>query len=280
MSALDIAIAVIMSYFLIRGIFRGLVKEVVGILGLFVAFWAASTYWPSGAEQLKIVLDSPAYRSIISFVVIYIIVYFLIGLMAIFVDKIVKLTITPLCSGLAGGALGVLKGSILCLILLTATNVFVKPEPGQEFYSDSILWPHIEPGCNQVRSWLPETLRRVVTQTGQVLTGELSKPPASATPASSSAQAALYNVPTDFFTLKTLVQAAPERISQVWLEKLSTIKPEEVDQELIRRFITDNRGLFERPSPGTAIPATQTPASAQTPTSSQTAPNWPRPANE
>ena len=49
MSALDIALTVILSYFLIRGVFRGLVKEVVGILGLAVAFWAASVYWLAGA---------------------------------------------------------------------------------------------------------------------------------------------------------------------------------------------------------------------------------------
>ncbi|MDR2455674.1 MAG: CvpA family protein, partial [Deltaproteobacteria bacterium] len=177
MSALDIALTVILSYFLIRGIFRGLVKEVVGILGLFVAFWAASVYWSAGAEQIKVVLDiSPDRRGILSFIIIFAIVYFLVGLMSIFIDKIVKLTITPLCSGLAGGALGVLKGSVLCVILLTATTSFLKPD--NVFYADSVVWPTVSPWCVEVKSWFPESLRTLTAQGEQLLRGQV-RPPAT-----------------------------------------------------------------------------------------------------
>ena len=170
MSALDIALTVILSYFLIRGIFRGLVKEVVGILGLFVAFWAASIYWSAGAEQLKVILDISAdRRGVLSFIIIFSIVYFLVGLMSIFIDKIVKLTITPLCSGLVGGALGVLKGSVLCVILLAAPTIFLKPD--NVFYSDSVIWPNVYPWCVEVKTWFPDSLRKLMGQGEQVLRG-------------------------------------------------------------------------------------------------------------
>jgi membrane protein required for colicin V production len=291
MSALDIALTVILSYFLIRGIFRGLVKEVVGILGLFVAFWAASVYWSAGAEQLKVVLDiSPDRRGVLSFVIIFTIVYFLVGLMSIFVDKIVKLTITPLASGLAGGVLGVLKGSSLCVILLAATTIFLKPD--NVFYTDSVAWPQVSPWCVEVKSWFPDNLRQLMIQGERLLRGEL-KPPAPARTGVPSAtprlQGGLNSVPTDYAGLVALVKANPQRISQAWREKIDSLTPEQVDADFLRRFVQENRSLFSSPAPadgGAVAPGGQPAASLpsavpQTGGGAQPGPStWPTPANE
>ncbi|MDR1545796.1 MAG: CvpA family protein [Deltaproteobacteria bacterium] len=270
MSALDIALSVILSYFFIRGIFRGLVKEIVGILGLFVAFWAASAYWRAGAEQLRPVIDNDIYRSVLSFVIIYLIIYFLIGLMSLFVDKIVKVTITPLCSGLTGGVLGVIKGAALSIVLLTAATAFIKPD--MPFYTESAAWTKIAPLCEQVKTWVPETLRRLMNQRGPVVSGDLrgAQPPAAAVPparpspgrvAPGQGPAGAPAPPTDFASLKALVENFADRVSPAWRERVASLLPEQVDSELLRQFVQDNRALF---------------VSVRT----EPAPAWPRPAQE
>ncbi|MDR1487135.1 MAG: CvpA family protein [Deltaproteobacteria bacterium] len=275
MSALDIALTVILSYFLIRGIFRGLVKEVVGILGLFVAFWAASVYWKAGADQLRPIIESENWRGVLSFVIIYMIIYFLVGLMSIFIDKIVKMTITPLCSGLVGAGLGVLKGTTLCLIILTATTAFL--QPNSPFYAESIAWKSAEPWCEQVKSWIPENLQRLMRQKSQTIVQDLrsTPPPQAPLQAGPTAQplqtpAGQISPPADYQQLLALARSYPQLISQAWLEKIYTLSPESVDADLLRRFVQENRTLFSAQQ--TTPPANQT--------APVEAPTWPSQATE
>jgi membrane protein required for colicin V production len=261
-----------MAYFLIRGIFRGLVKEVVGILGLFVAFWAASAYWLAGAEQLKPVIDSSSYRGVLSFVVIYLIVYFLIGLMSVFVDKIVKITITPLSSGLAGAGLGLLKGAALCIIVLAASTAFLKPD--HTFYTDSWAWPTAKPLCESVKEWMPETLRSLISSS-PILTGIIEpKPttPPKASPAPSLAQSkppqTNLTVPSDFQSLLALINNNQNLINPAWIEKIKTLSVDNFDPALISSFIQEHPNLFlSNPTEGQG-------------TAAQTPPSWPSPASE
>ena len=46
MNGLDIALIVILFFFFLRGIFRGFIKEIMGIVGLVVGFYLAMKYYP------------------------------------------------------------------------------------------------------------------------------------------------------------------------------------------------------------------------------------------
>ncbi|MDR2140676.1 MAG: CvpA family protein [Deltaproteobacteria bacterium] len=259
MSALDIALTVILAYFFIRGVFRGLVKEIVGILGLFVAFWAASSYWSIGSEQLTPLTDNSTFRGVLSFMIIYMVIYFLIGLISIFVDKIVKMTITPFVSGLFGAFLGALKGVILCGIILAATTAFVRPD--QAFYTESTVWPIIQPLTTQVKAWIPTALRQLMSprEASRVLRPE-------------TALTQTVPAPTDFQSLKRILSDHGSLISQGWKEKFSNLTgPETLDPEDLKRFIRDHPNLFA---------VTPIPQPAPRPSPVPPSPSWPSPAQE
>jgi membrane protein required for colicin V production len=217
-----------------------------------VAFWAASVYWKSGADQLRPIIENESWRGVLSFVIIYLIIYFLVGLMSIFVDKIVKMTITPFCSGLAGAGLGVLKGGMLCLIVLTATTAFLMPN--HVFYTESVVWEKISPWCDQVKSWIPENLQRLMGQRNPTLVTDLrsSPPPVRATPQLNQSnqpnqtQTGSIAPPTDYQGLLALARSYPQAISQAWLEKIYSVSPEAVDAEFLRKFVQENRTLFSQ----------------------------------
>jgi membrane protein required for colicin V production len=248
MNALDIALTVVLAYFLLRGLFRGLVKEVVGILGLFIAFWVASTYWQLGAEQLTPITDKASYRGVLSFVIIYLIVYFLVGLISIFVDKIVKLTLTPLVSSIFGATLGLLKGIFLSVIILTAVTAFLFTS--DSFFNNSVAWSYAYPLVEEVKSFLPQKLETYIGERqGEVrgdLTGTLPKdtsrrniprPNLGLTP------------PTDFPSLMTIKREHPLEILPAWMEKLENISPEALDSDTLKGFIKDHPNLFSAPPP-------------------------------
>ncbi|MDR1039470.1 MAG: CvpA family protein [Deltaproteobacteria bacterium] len=249
MNALDIALAVVLSYFLIRGIFRGLVKEVVGILGLLIAFWVASAYWQLGADQLTQLTDRPGYRGVLSFAAIYLVVYFLVGLLSIFVDKIVKLTITPLVSSVFGGALGLIKGAALCAVILTAVMGFLYTK--DDFFTNSKAWAYAGPITEEIKTWIPESVKGFIDDRQHAVTGSLAPrlPAAAASPvrppAAASAPLGL-QAPVDYPTLMDVFRRYPFEVTQAWADKLDSMTPQSVTPEILRDFVRDHPHLFSQ----------------------------------
>ncbi|UQZ90086.1 hypothetical protein C4J81_13085 [Deltaproteobacteria bacterium Smac51] len=267
---LDIAWIVIMGYFFLRGIFRGVVKEVVAVLGLFVAFWVAGVNWPLGAEHLKSIFDVPGQRGISSFIIIFLVVYFLISLISLFVDKIVKLTLSPVISSLLGGVVGFIKGILVCAILLAGAETFLRPS--EKFFTESKLWPYIQPVTNQARAWMPEALRSVLgSKRLSSLVGDLSDSASQTAKAiSESLQPSTPSTPSnvDWSYIQNLLRTNPQAISQAWQDKLRNIPSgEALSPEDLKRFISDHPALFSKST------APSAPAGA-------TAPSWPQPASE
>jgi len=263
--SLDIALMVIMGYFFLRGIFRGVVKEVVTVLGLFVAFWVASIYYPLGAVHLAPIFEMEEHRNVVSFFFVFMVVYFLLSILSIFVDKIVKLTISPVISALLGSVVGLLKGALFCAIVLVVAQFFVKPS--DKFFTNSKLWPFIQPVSNQAQAWMPEAIRMVKSATRSITVGAnpMGDPNSPAL-----APSTLDSV--DWKTIQDLLNSRPEVITPAWRDKLRNMSnPAALTKEDIRRFIEDHRSLFANGQPGAAPPA----APAGT-----TAPTWPQPATE
>ncbi|KXS56878.1 MAG: hypothetical protein AMR96_00390 [Candidatus Adiutrix intracellularis] len=259
---LDIALLVILGYFILRGLFRGVVKEVVAVLGLFVAFWVASVYWPLGELHLKTIFDLPGQRGITSFIIIFVIIYFFISLLSFFVDKIVKMTITPVASSLLGAMVGVIKGTLVCGIILSGVQVFLKDN--EPFFQTSKLWPYLAPVTSQAKAWMPEGLRQALAfavKNAPFIDG--GGPPPTALPASLDV--------VDWKTIRSILQKKPESVTPIWQEKLRNISSgEALNPEDLKRFMTDHPDLFSKPS------APNKPATAPIPA----IPTWPQPATE
>ena len=255
---LDIALLVILGYFLLRGLFRGVVKEVVAVLGLFVAFWVASVYWPLGDQHLRAIFDVPGQRGVTSFILIFAVVYFLISVISIFMDKIVKLTISPVLSSLLGAVVGLIKGILVCSILLLGAETFLKPT--EKFFTTSKIWPYMQPVTNQARGLMPEALRLVMNAKRSLpVIGETRSADDTVAPPPSMAQ-------VDWNTIKNILATRPEAISQAWRDKLRNIPSgEALSPEDLKRFISEHPNLFAT--------APASPAGAA-------APSWPQPAIE
>ena len=265
---LDIALLVILGYFVLRGLFRGVVKEVVAVLGLFVSFWVASVYWPLGEMHLRPIFDMPGQRGISSFIIIFSVVYFLTSIISIFVDKIVRLTISPAASALLGSVAGVIKGVLVCGILMSGAEVFLKPTA--PFFTTSRLWTYLKPVTEQAKIWMPEGLKRA-------LTAKMAHPgvrPTSAAGGQTPAMPAV-SLDADWKTIQEILKNSPEAITQGWRDKLSHLSGgEALSQEELKRFKTDHPALFRSPQP----PPPQAPALA--PPGGSAAPTWPQPATE
>jgi len=260
---LDIALLVILGYFVLRGLFRGVVKEVVAVLGLFVAFWAAGVNWQLAEVHLTPIFDMPGQRGISAFIIIFTVVYFFTSLISIFVDKMVKMTIGPVVSGLLGAVVGAIKGVLVCGILMTGALVFLNSN--EPFFTTSKLWPYLKPVTTQAMSWMPEDLHRA-------LSAKAVAEPRSV-PAGRPAPAVSLDA-VDWKNIRDIIQNTPEAVLPAWREKLQNLSGgQELSPEDLRRFISDHPALFSRAPLPPDQPATAPAPAAPTLT-------WEHPATE
>jgi membrane protein required for colicin V production len=157
MNGLDIALTVVLLFFLLRGIFRGFIKEIIGVIGLAAGFYLASKYYPAMAEHIKPFVQNLAYRQAIGFQVIFLTAFFIISLIGVLIDKLIKLTISAFSNGVFGAVIGLTKGVVLCAVVLMATTAFIRPDA--PLFKSSIAWPYMEGLTGVIREMAPEDLR-------------------------------------------------------------------------------------------------------------------------
>ena len=120
MTPLDWILAGVLLFSLLLGAWRGLVYEVLSVLGWAASFYAAQWFAPQVAVLLPWQSASEPVRYAAAFVLVFIVALFVAGLLAALLKSLVDaIGLRPVDRTL-GAAFGVLRGMIL---LLAATVV-------------------------------------------------------------------------------------------------------------------------------------------------------------
>jgi len=143
MNPLDMAIVTILSYSLIRGIFRGLVKEISSIIGVLAGFYAAYTYYPALAGLLDRWITSAAYGNLTSFMIIFCLVFILISIVGIIIKYLLNIAFLGWADRICGAGFGMIKGVLVAAVILISLTTFLPA--GALLIRNSITAPHITP---------------------------------------------------------------------------------------------------------------------------------------
>ena len=123
MAATDWVLMGVLCFSLLLGAWRGLVYEVLSVLGWVVSFYAAQWFAPQLSELLPIRSASESLRYAVAFVLVFIAVLFVWGLLAFLVKKLVQsIGLRPVDRTL-GAAFGVVRGLILLLAATVVINM-------------------------------------------------------------------------------------------------------------------------------------------------------------
>jgi membrane protein required for colicin V production len=141
MNAFDILVAVILSYSLIRGLFRGLVKELASIIGVLGGFLAAYSLYGVAAGYLSRLVSNPAYRNILAFMVIFCVVVILVNLLAVVIKYVLRIVFLGWLDRLGGVAFGVVKGVLIVSVIFLVLTAFLPK--GTPLIRDSMSAPYI-----------------------------------------------------------------------------------------------------------------------------------------
>lgn len=147
----DIAVLCIVSMFTLRGLLRGFVAEIAGVVAIVGGLWYARRSFTQVAEYLTFIPDI-AWRQIIAYVLVFLAVMIVVGIIARLLRKVLEFSFVSWMDKLAGAATGAFKGLIICSALLILVQAFL---PDAAFVRDAKVIPWLTAIMEQVKSYLP-----------------------------------------------------------------------------------------------------------------------------
>lgn len=141
MNPLDMVIVVIAGYCLIRGLFRGLVKELSSIVGVLGGFYAAYTYYPLLFEPLSQWITSKTYINLLAFLIIFVGVFVAISLLGVLIKLLMDVAYLGWLDRAGGAGFGAIKAILITSVLVLALTTFLPKGAG--IVKNSLLAPHV-----------------------------------------------------------------------------------------------------------------------------------------
>jgi membrane protein required for colicin V production len=154
MNPFDIIIIVILGYCLVRGVFRGLVKEVSSIIGVLGGFYAAFTYYTILTKFLSGLIKETAYLNILSFLIIFCGVLIIVGILGVIIKYLLNIAFLGWVDRIGGVGFGLVKGILIASTLFITLTAFLPK--GSAFLKNSMLAPHV--------SWVSEKMAKVISK--------------------------------------------------------------------------------------------------------------------
>ncbi|MBA4328233.1 MAG: colicin V synthesis protein [Polaromonas sp.] len=123
MAVVDLAFLGVLALSLLIGAWRGLVYEVLSVLGWAASFYLAQWFAPQVALLLPLQSVSEPVRYAAAFVLIFVLAVFAAGLLAVLIKKMVEaIGLRPVDRTL-GAAFGLVRGVILLLAVTVVINM-------------------------------------------------------------------------------------------------------------------------------------------------------------
>ncbi len=142
MGLIDIGILAILVFFLLKGIFRGLLKEVCSLLGLVLGGAFAFTFHLPLAQLLQNSFDLPSRLCVWgAFLAIFLAVVILFAVIGFVLNRFVKIVFLGGFNRLAGALFGLVQGVVILSIILLALHSGVSPQTVRRQVDNSQLAP-------------------------------------------------------------------------------------------------------------------------------------------
>jgi membrane protein required for colicin V production len=162
MNLIDIIILVVICFFAVKGLVRGLVNEAASLAGLIVGGWLAYRYYSLLAAPIKSLLHLPAHLS--SFLA-FIVILLLTGICAHIIGNIITAALRLVMLGslnrLGGVLIGAAEGALLlCMVCSIAASGFMPEQIRQKIRSSEAANLLAMTGDRFLSEWRDSTARK------------------------------------------------------------------------------------------------------------------------
>lgn len=130
MNLLDLGILVLLALIVLRGYYRGLFQELAVLAGIVGGLLAAAHLYLPLAAKLQPLIKSPGYSRGIAFAVILVAVYWLIRVLAYYLQRLLYHLYLDVFDRVLGGFFALLKGALIMgFALMVLNHLFARDAP-------------------------------------------------------------------------------------------------------------------------------------------------------
>jgi membrane protein required for colicin V production len=142
---------------MVRGFFRGLIKEISSIIGVLGGFYAAYTYYMQIAVYFSKWITNDSYRYLICFLIIFCVVFITISIIGIIIKYILNIAFLGWVDRICGAGFGIIKSILIISVLLIAFTAFLPK--GASFVKKSMLAPHVNAVSEKMIKVVPKDMK-------------------------------------------------------------------------------------------------------------------------
>jgi len=157
MNHFDVLILIVFGFCLIRGFFRGFIKEISSIIGVLGGFYAAYTYYLEVARPLSGWILDKSYLHIISFLIVFCGVFLIISILGVVIKYLLNIAFLGWTDRICGVGFGIIKASLIVSVLLIVLTAFLPKEA--PMVKDSKLSPHVLFISEKMAKVIPEDMK-------------------------------------------------------------------------------------------------------------------------
>ncbi len=161
MNTLDIILAIILGFGLIRGFFKGFIVEVASLAGLVLGIYGAIYFSYILSDMIKPHSNwDPSILQLVSFAGTFLIILILVSLAGKLITKLAENLSLGILNKLMGGIFGLLKVALIVSIVLLVFNKLNNSMPFADKIEvkDSVLY---EPVKNLAKNIFPNLIKEV-----------------------------------------------------------------------------------------------------------------------
>jgi membrane protein required for colicin V production len=149
----DYAVLAILGVSVVISVLRGLVREILSLIGWVAAFVVASLFAETIAPLLVVLPSHPVLRTIAAFLLLLVGMAILMALVNWALMKAISAAGLSLADRGLGGLFGLARGLVIVLALALVAGMTKLPQ--MEFWKDAVLSPLTETAVLTVKPWLP-----------------------------------------------------------------------------------------------------------------------------
>ncbi|MBV8634690.1 MAG: CvpA family protein [Burkholderiaceae bacterium] len=160
MTLFDYVVLLVMACSVLIGLFRGLIKELISLVGWIAALVVANAYAGVLADLLPAAVPGQALRLIVAFIALFIGVRLLIMLLAMLLDSLIEATGLTMADRGLGAVFGLARGVVLVLAGVLVCGMTQIPH--QEFWKNAMLSPMAVSAVSEILPLLPDKVSQQV----------------------------------------------------------------------------------------------------------------------
>lgn len=155
MTWLDYTVLGVLCVSVAWGVWRGLVREVISILGWIIAFLAANLFAGPLGEVLPQAIPTPELRLVAAFVGVFVVALIVTSLLGLLLAKAVHAVGLEALDRVLGGVFGIARG--LLIVLAAALMAGLTALPREPAWRESVVGAPLAAAALALKPYLPRT---------------------------------------------------------------------------------------------------------------------------